>query len=110
MSLTTRFLSALEGLDHGRLSVRLPDGATHRFGAAGPEVDLEIRDWSVLPRLAARGDVGFGEAWIDGHWQSSSLEGLLTCALRNADRLQGWVAPGRLANLRMAVLDRVLAR
>jgi cyclopropane-fatty-acyl-phospholipid synthase len=110
MSLTTRFLSALEGLDHGRLSLRLPDGATHRFGAAGPEVDLEIRDWSVLPRLAARGDVGFGEAWIDGHWQSSSLEGLLTCALRNADRLQGWVAPGRLANLRMAVMDRVLRR
>jgi hypothetical protein len=59
-------------------------------------------------RLAARGDVGLGEAWIDGDWHSNTLEALLTLALRNLDRLSFWAAPGRLAGLRMRVLDQLI--
>ncbi|MFE3836534.1 class I SAM-dependent methyltransferase [Pseudogemmobacter sonorensis] len=103
-----RFLSALEGIGHGRLRLTLPDGSRHLFGDAGEEVELLIRDWSVLTALAARGDVGFGETWIDGLWSTSSLEALLVLALRNADRLEAWSDVRGIARLRMVLTDRLL--
>ena len=106
--LQRRFLAALEGIRHGRLHLTLPDGSLHRFGTEGDEVDLTIRDWAVLPAIAARGDVGLGETWIEGLWTTRSLEGLLTLALRNIDHLADWSEPRGLARLRMLVTDRVL--
>lgn len=107
-ALQKRFFSTLETLEHGRLRLSTPEGEVLHFGSDGPECELEIRDWRVLRRLAARGDVGLGEAWIDGDWHSNTLEALLTLALRNLDRLSFWAAPGRLAGLRMRVLDQLL--
>lgn len=103
-----RFLAALERLRVGRLILTLPDGSRHRFGDSGAEVTLEIRDWSVLSALARRGDVGFGETWIEGLWTTSSLEGLMTLALQNLDALEGWAEPSGLARWRMVAADRVL--
>jgi len=105
--LKARFLDALEGIEGGRLLLTTPDGQRLAFGDAGAEVDLEIRDWSFLSRLARRGDVGLGEAWVEGEWQSGNLGGLLELALLNTDRLSGWVRPGKAASLQMKVLDRV---
>ncbi|MFZ5749968.1 MAG: class I SAM-dependent methyltransferase [Pseudomonadota bacterium] len=105
--LLRRFLASLEGIRHGRLTLTLPDGSVHRFGDEGDEVTLDIRDWSVLPAIASRGDVGLGETWIDGLWETSSLEGLLTLALRNIDQLEGWSEPHGLARLRMVLIDRL---
>ncbi|WP_417724263.1 class I SAM-dependent methyltransferase [Salipiger sp.] len=103
-----RFFASLEGLDYGRLHLTTPEGTVHRFGASGPEADMEIRDWSLLPALVRRGDVGLGESWIAGIWQSASLETLLTVALRNIDRLGAYSEPGPIARARMLVTDRIL--
>lgn len=113
MSLSARFLrhrffETLEGLRGGRLVLKTPEGETFRFGSEGREVDLELRDWSILPALASRGNVGLGETWIEGAWSTSSLESLLTLALRNADHLLTWNAPGPLSRIRMLVLDRLV--
>lgn len=105
--LLRRLLASLEGIRHGRLRLTLPDGSVHRFGDEGDEVTLDIRDWSVLPAIASRGDVGLGETWIDGLWETSSLEGLLTLALRNIDQLEAWSEPHGLARLRMVLIDRL---
>lgn len=106
-----RFLTSLESLQGGSLTLTTPEGAVHRFGdAGGPEADLSFKDWSVLPALAARGDVGFGEAWIAGLWESESLEALLTLALRNADPLAGWSEAGPLSRVAMRLGDRLLRR
>ena len=104
-----RFLATLEGLRHGRLHLTTPEGEVHVFGEPGGiEADMHLRDWSVLPALATRGDVGLGETWIAGLWQTSSLEALLTLACRNIDHLEGWSEPGLLARIRMRIVDRVL--
>ncbi|ADO42734.1 cyclopropane-fatty-acyl-phospholipid synthase, putative [Ketogulonicigenium vulgare Y25] len=104
----TRHLVALEGLEHGRLHLRTPEGQQYQFGSTGPEADIEIRDWSVLARLAARGNVGLGEAWINGQWHGSSLENVLALMLRNA--APDWSAPGPFSALRGRLAGRVLRR
>lgn len=81
-SLKTRFLSALEEIGDGIVTLTTPEGTRHRFGTAGPEADLQIRNWRLLPRLALRGDVGLGEGWIAGDWHSETLEDTLSLALR----------------------------
>lgn len=93
-SLKSRFLSALEGIGDGILTLTTPEGTRHRFGSAGPEADLQIRDWRLLPRLALRGDVGLGEGWIAGEWHSETLEGTLSLALRNLGLRAGWESRG----------------
>ena len=107
-ALKTRFLDALEGIDHGRLTLTTPEGQRYMFGADGPEVDLHIRDWRLLPRLALRGDVGLGEGWIAGEWHSSALEDVLKLALKNLSRLSTWGQPGRLQGMGMRLVDRLL--
>lgn len=103
-----RFLHALERIRHGRLRLITPDGLAHSFGQDGDEVTLHIHDWAILPRLAARGDVGLGESWIDGQWSTPSLEALLTLAIRNLDHLSEWANAGQLSRLRMRLTDNVL--
>ncbi|ARO14674.1 cyclopropane-fatty-acyl-phospholipid synthase [Ketogulonicigenium robustum] len=100
-----RFLAALEGIEHGRLHLRTPEGHQYQFGSGGPEADIEIRDWAVLAGLTGRGKMGLGEAWIDGKWHGSSPEAVLALMLRNLDRLP---AAGPLSRLRAHLAARVL--
>lgn len=106
--LQRRFLTSLEGIRQGRLRLTTPEGRVHHFGSEGDEVELHIHDWAVLSRMAARGDVGLGEAWIDGQWSTPSLEALLTLAIRNLDHLSEWANAGILSRLRMRITDQVL--
>ena len=83
-------LALLEGLEHGSLEVRLPDGASLRFGQARSDHSaavLEVASWSVFDWVIERGDVGFAEAWIDGHWHSPDLTALLTLLANNRQAL-----------------------
>jgi len=83
-------LSLLEGIEHGHLDVRLPDGATLHFGQArngGGAALLEIASWSLFDWVLERGDVGFAEGWIDGHWHSPDLTALLTLLASNRQAL-----------------------
>lgn len=107
-AMKARFLATLEGLPHGQLTLKTPEGEVYRFGTDGPAVDLHLRDWSVLPRILARGDIGMGEAWIEGHWHTSSLEDLLALALINNDHLLAYAEPGPLQRMKYALIDRVM--
>ena len=80
-------LHLLSRLRGGRLDVRLPDGSTMRFGEGEHGVSLQVDDAAVFSRILARGDIGFAEAYLDGHWDAPDLTGLLTLLARNRDEL-----------------------
>ncbi|WP_149142771.1 SAM-dependent methyltransferase [Gemmobacter caeruleus] len=105
----TRFLAALEGIEQGRLTLITPEGHRHHFGSTGPEAEMQVTDWALLAALARRGDVGFGEAHVAGHWDSPDLEALLTLAIRNLDHLGGQGRQGMLAGLGLRLIDRLRA-
>jgi cyclopropane-fatty-acyl-phospholipid synthase len=81
-------------LAFGNLMIRLPDGSARlvrgRFG--GDTAELRVhRPLRLVARLLTRGDIGFGEAYMEGHWSSPDLPALLAVLHLNAEHLgTGW--------------------
>lgn len=80
-----KFFNLLERIHTGTLVITTPDGSMRTFGQGAPQVYWEIHDWSVLQALALRGDVGLGETYAQGMWDTPDLEALSTLALLNHD-------------------------
>ena len=79
----------------GRLTIVLPDGSRHAFGRPGsqPTGEMHIDDTAALVRMLLGGETGAGEAYMDGHWSSPDLPGLLRLAALNREALAlsaGW--------------------
>lgn len=79
------FLTLCEHISVGTLQVRTPDGRHHSFGGGQPEASMTVRDWSFVSAVLARGDVGLGESYVRGSWDSPDLSTFLLLMLKNAD-------------------------
>ncbi len=102
------FLSSCERLREGQLTLRTPDGETHRFGDRGPEAEMVIRDWSAVTAFAAHGQVGLGEAYVQGLWDSPSVEELVKMAMLNRDELGDYDRSGAFSRFKFRLVDTVL--
>ena len=86
-------LKALSNLEHGRLSLSLPDGKTHVFGSSdanGIHAAVSIKRWRALRLFATGGDQGLARAYIDGDWTSPDLTALFDLALANENNTMVW--------------------
>ncbi|HEX5589870.1 MAG TPA: cyclopropane-fatty-acyl-phospholipid synthase family protein [Candidatus Limnocylindrales bacterium] len=88
-------LAAAGRIRHGQLVVQLPDGSGRAFGdpETGPTAELRILDIAAVRRILLGGDLGAGEAYMDGLWSSPDLAGLARLASINRDGLgltRGW--------------------
>ena len=102
------FLDACAALRQGSLRLTTPEGAVHHFGRGAPQAELVLHDWAAVCAARARGDVGFGEAYAAGLWDSPDLEAACALALRNLDELGDFANPRPLVQLALRVVDRVL--
>ena len=68
----------LERIEHGWLLMTLPNGELLSFGHHGEPVEMRVKDWATFDHVIARGDIGLGEAWFDGLWDSDHLARVLT--------------------------------
>jgi len=81
----------LKKLQHGTLDVQMPDGAQARFGSGAadePKAALRLIDWQVCSAALKSGDIGFAEAYIDGHWTTPDLAGLLRLFIANREAME----------------------
>ena len=78
----------LEKIKGGMLEVRLPDGSSALFGDGEHGVCLHVRDEATFSMVLARGDIGLAEAYLDGHWDSPDITGLLKLLASNRDALK----------------------
>lgn len=95
----------------GELSLTLPSGRSLRLGGhdGGRPAALHVRDWSAIPRMAARGSVGFAEGYINGEWETPSLPELLDffgANLASLGRLVNGFAPLRWADRALHARNR----
>lgn len=93
-------LRGLSKIQHGRLTVSLPNGTTHKFGnsdAGGPHGVVAIHRWRTLRRLATGGDLGMATAYTDGDWSSPDLTALFGLAIANEGNPMAWYAGNGLA-------------
>jgi len=89
-------LRVLQRIDRGALEVALPGGTTQRFGPGGPALpgdppspaSLRILDARVASAVMRDGDVGFGEAYVDGRIETPDLVHLLTVLAANQPALE----------------------
>ncbi|MCG6897521.1 MAG: cyclopropane-fatty-acyl-phospholipid synthase family protein [Thiocapsa sp.] len=77
-------------LAFGQLLIRFPDGSAslHRGRFGGASGALEIRSpLQMAARLLTRGEVGFGESYVEGHWTTPDLASLLEVLYDNMEHL-----------------------
>jgi cyclopropane-fatty-acyl-phospholipid synthase len=61
------------------------------FGNGEHGVTLNVHDEAMFSQVLARGDIGLAEAYLDGHWDSPDITGLLTLLARNREVLKSAV-------------------
>ena len=79
----------LRSLRVGGLDVQLPDGTQAHFGSHDqPRAALRLVDWKACSAALRSGDIGFAEAYIDGHWSTPDLVALLELFIANRDAIE----------------------
>jgi cyclopropane-fatty-acyl-phospholipid synthase len=97
--------------EYGRLVFVLPSGRELPIEGRlpGPEGRLVVRNFRFVSRVLAGADIGFGEGYMAGEWDTPDLSALLEVFTRNFDRLEqlvtgnGWV---RTLNFLAHLLNR----
>ena len=81
-------MGALEKMDAGHLRLQLPDGSIRHLGDPnGPHTaTLTILRPSFFTRVLLYGDVGFGEAYVEGDCDTDDIEKLIAWAILNLDK------------------------
>lgn len=81
-------MDALKDMDQGLLRVHLPDGRATVIGRPGTGIDASIRVIrdDFFRKCVLFGDVGFGEAYVDGDWETDDLTGVIRWMIANVER------------------------
>ena len=80
--------------DHGSLTFVLPSGRdlVIEGRVPGPNARLVIKDFRFVSRVLSSADIGFGEGYMAGEWDTPDLAALLEAFTANFDRLEKLVA------------------
>lgn len=62
------------GIERGSITAHLPDGTMRVLGGRTPgfEVEIRLKDWRALLRLATAGSVGWFQAYEAGEWEADN--------------------------------------
>lgn len=86
--------NAFSGMTQGRLRIDLPDGSSAAFGANPARMEMKADDASLGAVIRVRrevffkrcfwsGDIGFGESYIDGDWETPDLCAVVAFFVQN---------------------------
>ena len=87
-SLYERLVVAAFGeMTAGCLYLDLPNGERKIIGTPGAEVSalIRVRDAAFFRKCVLFGDVGFGESYVDGDWDTDSIERVIAWAVLNVE-------------------------
>ncbi len=78
-------MDMLSKMEKGRLDVSLPGGQCLTLGKGDGNVkaDMTINDNDFFRRCVLYGDVGFGETYVEGLWETSSITKIIKWFLLN---------------------------
>jgi len=101
-----------EGIGIGTLELITPEGLKHRFqgGEPGAHGVWHIHDWKVVEALASRGDIGLGETYSDGLWDSPDLDTLFQVFIANIDALDRYAHGSIFSRLWFVLTNRLIRR
>jgi cyclopropane-fatty-acyl-phospholipid synthase len=102
------FDRALAALPAGELHLVLPTGEERVYGgkAPGPEATIRVLNTLFFKQCILYGEVGLGESYVDGYWESDDVVGALSWFLMNLENAPAGYAAQRslpLTDLLLAV-------
>ena len=104
-------LKVLGDFELGQLQVEMPDGRMETFGGApesGPRARVAIRNDEFFRKCALYGNVGLGEAYMDGDWDTSDIRAVLEWFIVNLHASE--TARGSSQRLRLVGILRAIDR
>ena len=83
-------LGTLSRMPYGKLSLTLPSGFTHHIGdGKGIEADITVSNPDFFRRCVLFGDIGFGEAYVDGLWETPDVSNVIKWFIQNIEFTPG---------------------
>jgi cyclopropane-fatty-acyl-phospholipid synthase len=94
-----------EKLEVGTLRVTLPDGSQRSFGgeSGGASAFMQIRSASFYARCVRDGEIGLGESYMLGEWDTPDITAVIRLFIANRHKLEN-------GDLRIARVGRMLNR
>ncbi|MDH3284152.1 MAG: cyclopropane-fatty-acyl-phospholipid synthase family protein [Acidobacteriota bacterium] len=91
-----RALAALRGIRTGCVELVLPSGRRHAFGDLSSSLRATVRVHrnSLFRRVLTDGEIGLGEAYVDGDWDCADLPQLLRIFHENAAVFDSKISAG----------------
>ncbi|MGL5446625.1 MAG: class I SAM-dependent methyltransferase [Rhabdaerophilum sp.] len=89
------------GLSAGSIRITLPDGRIFAVetGKTGPQAEIRIRQWRFARRVMFAGDVGLGDSYGDGDWDSPDITEVVKLFASNEDLTANFLARSPVARL-----------
>lgn len=84
-------LKFLSKMDKGTLYLTLPDGEQITIGTGKGNISatIMVNDEAFYKRLILFGDIGFGEAYVDGLWDTDNITNVIKWVLLNIENAPG---------------------
>ena len=84
----TIVLNLLVKMNLGKLTVTLPEGQTVVLGNTDEmHANIKINDNVFFKKVLISGDVGFGESYVDGDWDTSSITNVIKWTILNVENM-----------------------
>lgn len=88
----------------GSLTLTMPNGEKFRFGNGGNEVcaNIDIKDNAFFKKCVLYGDIGFGESYMDGDWETDNIGNVISWFILNRETnpaISGSKIKGSFVNL-----------
>ena len=80
-------MQSLAQMTLGCLRLELPDGSKAVIGEPGAAITAQVRilNWDFFKRCVLFGDVGFGEAYVDGDWDTEDITQVISWFILNVE-------------------------
>lgn len=93
----------------GVLELSLPNGVDIIFHGMenGPQANMRVCDYAALDRIVSRGDIGLGEGYVLGLWDTDDLKALMQLIAMNYDVLQSHAHGAALYKLFFALKNKL---
>ena len=82
-------LSMITKMQQGHLLLTLPDGEEMEFGNSVETIKAKIwiRNPAFFKSVILYGDIGFGESYVDGYWETDNITNVIQWFLLNLDNV-----------------------
>ncbi|MGZ4097445.1 MAG: class I SAM-dependent methyltransferase [Bacteroidia bacterium] len=80
-------INLLSKMELGTLNMALPDGEFIKLGNGEGNItaNIQIKNYDFFKRCVLYGDIGFGESYVDGEWDTDNITNVLKWFLLNID-------------------------